>query len=234
MKNSANHTFSLPAPARWASFYLKVIRNRYLHISKSPTHHQTKMKQSILCLAILAMPMLSPAAVTVYTATLSGPAEAPPNASPGTGFATLTIDSSLSTMRLQASFVGLIGNVTAAHIHSATSIPGTGTAGVATTTPTFPGFPSGVTAGSYDFTFDMTQPSSYNPTFVTNNGGTPASAFLALQNGLNTGRAYLNIHTSTFTGGEIRGFLVPEPGSAGLAALAGAGLLIRRRRPGVG
>jgi hypothetical protein len=191
----------------------------------------TKMKQSILCLALLATPMLSQAAVMVYTTTLSGAAEATPNASPGTGSATVTIDSSLSTMRVQASFVGLIGNVTAAHIHSATTIPGTGTAGVATTTPTFPGFPSGVTAGTYDFTFDMTQSSSYNPAFVTNNGGTTASAFLALQSGLSSGSAYLNIHTNVFPAGEIRGFLVPEPGTTGLAAIAGAGLLSRRRRP---
>jgi hypothetical protein len=49
--------------------------------------------------------------------------------------------------------------------------------------------------------------SSYNPSFVTNNGGTPASAWAALRAGISAGKAYLNIHSTTFPGGEIRGFL---------------------------
>jgi cytochrome oxidase Cu insertion factor (SCO1/SenC/PrrC family) len=57
------------------------------------------------------------------------------------------------------------------------------------------------------------------------------AAFTALQAQMANAQSYLNIHTTSFTGGEIRGILVPEPGSIGLAAIAGAGLLIRRRRP---
>ena len=86
-------------------------------------------------------------------------------------------------------------------------LPVTGTAGVATTLPTFPGFPSGVTAGTYDQTFNMLLASSYNPSYVTNNGGTPASAFAALRAAISAGKAYLNIHSTMFPGGEIRGFL---------------------------
>jgi hypothetical protein len=48
------------------------------------------------------------AQITVYTATLSGPAEAPPNASPGTGSATITINATLNTMRVQCTFSGYI------------------------------------------------------------------------------------------------------------------------------
>ena len=110
-------------------------------------------------------------------------------------------------MRVQTNFSGLLAGVTAAHIHAPTAVPGTGTAGVATSVPTFPGFPSGVTAGTYDRTFDMLLSSSYNPSFVTNNGGTTASAFAALRAAISAGRAYLNIHSSMFPGGEIRGFL---------------------------
>jgi hypothetical protein len=89
-------------------------------------------------------------------------------------------------------------------------VPGQGNAGVATTTPSFPGFPAGVTSGSYDMTFDMTLASSYNASYVTANGGTPASAFAALKAALNNGTAYFNIHTTMYPGGEIRSFFAPE------------------------
>src|SRR5687767_479668 len=101
--------------------------------------------------------------------------------------------------------------VTASHIHAATAVAGSGTAGVATTLPTFPGFPSGVTAGTYDQTFNMLLSTSYNPAYITNNGGTTATAFAALRSAIATGRAYLNIHSSLFPGGEIRGFLAACP-----------------------
>src|SRR5947207_10788649 len=123
----------------------------------------------------------------VFVAFLSGPAESPPNASPATGFATVTIDG--NTMRVQVTFSGLTTGNTASHIHSATAVPGTGTAGVATSVPTFPGFPGGVTAGSYDNTLDLTSLTSYNPAFVTANGGTAASAEAALIAGITQGTA---------------------------------------------
>ena len=84
-----------------------------------------------------------------------------------------------------------------------------------------------MTSGSYDQTFDMTAASSFNATFVTNNGGTPASAFAALRAGMDAGKAYLNIHSSFASGGEIRGFLapIPEPESYALM-LAGLGRLV--------
>ncbi len=143
----------------------------------------------------------------IYWVSLSGPAEAPPNNSPGTGKALITIDAVANTMRVQTTFSGLLAGVTASHIHAPTAVAGTGTAGVATTLPTFPGFPSGVTAGTYDQTFNMLLASSYNPSYVTNNGGTTASAFAALRAAISAGKAYLNIHSSMFPGGEIRGFL---------------------------
>ena len=183
---------------------------------------------AILCLAPASQ-------AQVFIASLSGPNEQPVNNSPGIGFSTVTLDSVLNTMRVQITFSGLTGTTTVAHIHSATATPFTGLAGVATQTPSFPGFPTGVTAGSYDQTFDMTQLSSYNPAFVNNNGGTAASAQSALFSGISTGRAYVNVHSTTFQGGEIRGFLVvaPEPGA--LALIGGLGLvglpvIARRRR----
>jgi hypothetical protein len=105
----------------------------------------------------------------------------------------------------------------------------TGTAGVATTTPYFAGFPIGVSSGTYDVTLDLTQSSSYNGSFVTGNGGTTATAESALLSAIASGKAYLNIHSTTFGSGEIRGFLVPEPASLGLLAPV-AVMALRRRR----
>lgn len=148
----------------------------------------------------------------IYWVSLSGPAEVPANNSPGTGKALITIDAVTNTMRVQATFSGLLAGVTASHIHAATAVAGVGTAGVATTLPTFTGFPSGVTAGTYDQTFNMLLSTSYNPAYVTNNGGTTASAFAALRAAISAGKAYLNIHSTMFPGGEIRGFLNLCPG----------------------
>jgi len=143
----------------------------------------------------------------IYWVSLSGPAEVPANNSPGIGKSLVTIDAVANTMRVQVTFSGLVAGVTASHIHTPTAVAGSGTAGVATTVPTFTGFPSGVTFGTYDQTFNMLLSSSYNPSFVTNNGGTPASAWVAFRAGVSAGKAYLNIHSTTFPGGEIRGFL---------------------------
>lgn len=169
-----------------------------------------------------------------YTATLDGPSEAPPNASPGIGFAEVIIDIIAHTLSVNVTFSGLLGTTTAAHIHAATAIPGTGTAMIATQTPTFSGFPSVATSGTYAQTFDTTSASTFNAAFATANGRTAAGAEAALSSALANGRAYLNIHTTTFPGGEIRGFLVPkdvpEPTIISLMTLGVLGFLLTKRR----
>jgi hypothetical protein len=168
-----------------------------------------------------------------HRAALFGFNEEEPNNSPGSGLAWVTIDHASATMRVQEAFGGLTTGVTASHIHCCTDTPGSGVAGVATTTPTFTGFPSGVTSGIYDHTFDMNLESSYNASFIAANGGTVEGAFDALVTGLNSGTAYANIHSSMFPPGEIRGFLapVPEPATYAMffAGLAMMGALARRR-----
>jgi len=156
---------------------------------------------------MLAAVVPASAAVLHYRAILSGPNESPPNLSPGTGVAEITIDNVANTMQVAASFSGLLGNTTACHIHAPTTVALTGTAGVATTTPYFAGFPIGVTAGTYNNTLDLTLASSYNPTYVTNNGGTTATAEAALLAAIAAGKSYFNVHSSVVGGGEVRGFL---------------------------
>jgi len=139
-------------------------------------------------------------------------------------------------MRVEVTFSELMAPTTASHIHCCTTSPGTGVAGVATTVPTFTDFPLGVTGGTYDHTFDIALASTYNPAFVTANGGTLAGAFSALLAGLDAGDAYLNIHSTMFPSGEIRGFLqveaVPDPSIWAMMILgfAGIGFMAYRRK----
>lgn len=180
-----------------------------------------------------ATAMLAPAAAheKTWAAPLLGSSEVPAAATTGHGQAEVTIDFDLMTMRVQASFADLIGNVTASHIHCCIA-PGSNV-GVASQTPSFTGFPTGVKAGSYDHTFDMSLASSYNAAFITSNGGTVSTAFNALVAGLDAGKAYLNVHTSSFSGGEIRGLLAPVPEPESYALMAGGLVmlaLLRRRR----
>ena len=197
---------------------------------------------SALTAAVLSV--ASAAAATIPLGAFLSPAnEVPPTASTGSGTAILDFDVAAHTLRVQIAFSGLVPTAppgapvgtTAAHIHCCLPSPfATGVnAGVATTTPTFLGFPLGVLAGTYDNTLNLTLASSYNPAFVTLVGGL-ANAETSLVNGLLGGLTYLNVHSSAFPGGEIRGFVVqiPEPEAYVLllAGLAIIGISMRKRR----
>jgi len=145
----------------------------------------------------------------VNLAGLSGANESPANGFPGFGTVEVNIDDVANTMRIRANFSGMAGTTTACHIHGPTAVANTGNAGVATMTPAFTGFPLGVTSGSMDHTFDLTQTSTYNAPFVTANGGTAAGAEAALLSMIAAGKAYFNIHSTQVPGGEMRGFLAP-------------------------
>jgi len=82
--------------------------------------------------------------------------------------------------------------------------------------------------------FDLTQSLTYNPAFVTMQGGL-SQAEAALIAGIENDQTYFNIHTMANMGGEIRGQLeplgsVPEPTTLLLWGSTVTGLALAHRR----
>jgi hypothetical protein len=191
----------------------------------------THLKHGIAALGLLMA--VGAAGATDYTTILTGPNEAPPNDSAAIGAAKVSFDMTAHTLVVNMAFAGLESDSTASHIHCCVAPPGT--ALVATELPTFTGFPLGVRTGAYSHTFDTSMSSSWNPSFISGNGGTAAGAEAALLAGLNSGTAYINIHSTEYPAGEIRGFLhpvsvVPEPASLALLAAGIPVVALARRR----
>ncbi|HWB02690.1 MAG TPA: CHRD domain-containing protein [Verrucomicrobiales bacterium] len=151
------------------------------------------------------------AATIVYGATLTGAAERPtPVVTPATGSAVFTYDDVSGAWSLTGNFSNLTANANNAHIHGPIT---SGEVASPFVNLTFTAAQSGTLSGSGTFT--------------------PAQlAALATPgpSGLAGGGFYVNVHSvGPFSGGEIRGTLVPEPGTAMLAGLAGLTLFRRRR-----
>jgi uncharacterized protein with beta-barrel porin domain len=197
--------------------------------------HRTACVLLGLGAAALLPAATSQAAPQAFVGFLVAGNESPPTNSSGTGTAIVILDPAANTMRVSVVFSGLTSGVTAAHIHCCQAAPGANAnIGVATTTPTFTGFPSGVTSGTYDNTFDLLQASSYNPAFISGPlvpSHTTANAAAVLTNGIQNNLTYLNIHTTNNPGGEIRALLAPPsltplvPAGSGSNALAVAGAI---------
>lgn len=177
---------------------------------------------ALALLATIGLAASAGAATVTYDMTFAPEA----TGATGAGSGTVVYDDVAHTLTIALIWGGTSGTSTVSHIHCCVDSPGT--AGVAVNTP---GLPLGVPQGSYSATIDLTQTSSFGSAFLSANGGTAASAEAALKAQMDLGRAYFNIHTSTFPTGEIRAFLtVPEPALAGLLGAAGLALAGRRRR----
>ena len=158
----------------------------------------------------LALPAWSQAAIIPLAATLDGAQEVPPNASPGFGTGVMTYDNVSNQLSWNITFAGLTTGATAAHFHGPAA-PGVA-AGIQVPIPL--GLAAGMTAGNLLGMATITEMQE-------------AELLSELW--------YINIHTSTFPGGEIRGQVlsaVPIPAAMWLfgSGLLGLGALLRRRK----
>jgi hypothetical protein len=136
----------------------------------------------------------------------------------GSGSGTLTLDTDLNTLTFNdITWGGLSANANNAHIHGP-SDPFPDTAGVIYDL-VGPGYTAlGSTSGTISGTLPLVDGTA---------GITLADQLLQLQNG----QWYINIHSTAFTGGEIRGhILIPEPSTWALLGLGTAVIAWRMRR----
>ena len=163
-----------------------------------------------LCGALLAVNASAAITQFGFVSGMNGANEVPSNASAGSvTINTLEFDDSVGsfgTFTVNLDFTGLSGNASAAHIHGFAA----------------PGANAGVLAG---LTF----------TAATSGMVTGVWTLTSLEqvDGLFDGLTYINLHSTAFPGGELRGQLTPIPEPSSFAALAGMavlGMVASRRR----
>jgi Cu/Zn superoxide dismutase len=139
---------------------------------------------SVALLAAWSGPDAVPQQSLKYAAQMNGAAATPPNAEKATGTATMTLAN--NQLRYTITVNGLSGPATAAHIH----VGKLGVSGPPVYTFRINKNVSGTLAeGSVDLTKDVSK-------------GVSGDSLRVL---LNTGNAYVNVHTSAHAAGEIRG-----------------------------
>ncbi len=148
-------------------------------------------------LATLSPGSLQAQGLITFSASLDGSQQVPPVASPGTGGGSIVFDESTGQITVNLDWAGLLGNATAAHIHNA---------------------PAGTNGA---LLFDL----AGVPAATT--GAVPAQSFAitgAQVTDLEMGLDYMNVHSTAFPSGEIRGQLfisavdVPGAGTTTISA----------------
>ncbi len=168
------------------------------------------IRSIVLSLAlVLGSSLVAQADIWQFNVNLSGAQEVPPNGSTATGFATAFFNDATGGLSISGTFTGLTANASAAHLHG--FAPAGANASVLITL-TATAATSGTVSGSGSI-------ANVGSNFTDTLGG----------------QTYINIHNSSFPGGEIRGqminpFAVPEPGAMVLLSLGGMLAFVRRNR----
>lgn len=224
---------------------LKIAHLKLINSSGTPVNFQLEMKMHSkkVCLSLLtrlarhvlavsAALLLSLTAAgntlagPMFTASLDAIQEVPSNASSATGFASFAFNDTLTELSYELSVFGLF-DVTMAHIHLAPA--GSNGPVVLWLYPFMP--PAQLIAGETNGL--LAQRTVTETGLVGTLAGQSLSLLLAE---MNAGNAYVNVHTLTFPGGEIRGQVQQVSAPAMLPVIA-AGLMLlatlrRRRVPG--
>ncbi|MBX7201422.1 MAG: CHRD domain-containing protein [Rhodospirillaceae bacterium] len=194
--------------------------------------------------AVMALPLAAQADILQFNANLNASNEVQGSTASGTGVATLfydtrnTLSTADDTFDFSMSVFGLPSPATAFHIHGAATTAENGPVRIALDANPFLSLVSGnnLLVGGSGIAAPGIPATGTGPFAGVANAGHPAMSFLAM---LQSGLAYVNVHTSGFPGGAIRGQLlqvaaVPEPETYAML-LAGIGLVVgtarRRRKP---
>ncbi len=180
------------------------------------------LSTAFAAIALAALPLAANAITVQFNANLGGANEVPPNAATGTGIASLLYDDQDTLLTTDDTYdfllgaLALTGVATAFHIHAPAPASANGPVVVNLNSSLF----TSLNVGG-------------NLVVLGNDIAAPNASFLS---NLSAGLAYVNVHTSAFPGGEIRGQLlpvaaVPEPATYALfgAGLGLVGLFARRR-----
>lgn len=164
------------------------------------------LRACAIVLFVTTFATMGRAQVTVLRASLDGGQEVPPSGSLASGELAMSIDQSTNLFNLAVFVKGIaLTDLTGSHIHLA---------------------PAGVN-GPIIVDLDASQwfesGGAIGRTILE--GSFPAANVAAL---LSEG-TYINVHTTQFPGGEIRGQIVPEPSTVALL-FSGLGVLALRRR----
>jgi hypothetical protein len=168
----------------------------------------------MVCAITAAMSLPAGASTVTFDANLDGLQESPPNVSPGFGLldGTLTGSSGSFVFTIDGTYSGILGGLTSAAIQNAA--PGSNGSTVFPITTASFGATSGTFSGTWRFddaTFPLTDAQAIN---------------------IQQGNEYVNLRSSVFPSGEIRGQIlaVPEPATAMMLTIASSSLMLRRRR----
>ncbi|MGV6813468.1 MAG: CHRD domain-containing protein [Phycisphaerales bacterium] len=170
--------------------------------------HTPFLKSAVFLAAVSSLAMSSAAMgeiIHIDDIVLDGFQPVPPTGSLASGLASVIIDTETRDISVTGSFSGLEGDVLFGHLHG----------------PAVPGQSSNLVIFALQIQGDF----MHEGTFTATQRVSPFQLNVILDS-----RSYLNIHSTAYPTGEIRGqVVVPTPGGLGLLAVGGL-IATRRKR----